>query len=36
MIIDINTYNLCKSEKLSKVLETHDIIKVHVNMHGAW
>ena len=36
MIIDINTYNLCKSEKLSIVLETHDIIKVYLNMHGAW
>ena len=28
MIIDINTYNFCKSEKLSKLLETDNIIKV--------
>ena len=28
MIIDINTYNWCKSENLSIVLETHNIIKV--------
>ena len=33
MNIDINTYNLCKSEKLGIVLETHDIIKVYVNIH---
>ena len=28
MVIDINTYDLCKSEKLSIVLETDNIIKV--------
>ena len=27
-IIDINTHNLCKSEQLSIVLETHNTIKV--------
>ena len=34
MIIDINTYNLCKSEKLSIVLETHNIISVGVHAWG--
>ena len=27
-VTDINTYNLCKSEQLSIVLGTHNIIKV--------
>ena len=28
MVIDINRYNFCKSEKLSIVLEADNIIKV--------